>query len=436
MKIRKTDGTKLAQSRLEIEGNLEFYDLILKRYSKRINAIKRASSLLLTVALLFSSHNSAFGAEKGQQCEIAPSFDWNQSVNELRQRNLLIPIDGYETEQMKGAFYQGRVGHLHRAVDFVSPRNTPIRAVEDGTIGRLFQSKNGGLTIYQKDPSGQFVYYYAHLESYADGLKDGDFVKRGQVIGYVGTSGNAPPDTPHLHFSISRIAPGDAVFKGQAFDPYEVYTKDLTAVGTGSFKQECPPEVTLSDKTRLDKALVKPTHGRDQKQVAGNHSQSEKYPAVVKSDAQKNADDRMPPKRIQPLANSFPPPLVKPGSQQPIKKLTANKAAMNKAAMNKAAMNKAVMNKAATNKAAMNKAAANKAAKNKAAKNKAAANSVTAKKVKPKVTASKSTTIDARKTTANKHAGGKNSVGKSKATAHTPKNSNRKTAHESSHSAQ
>lgn len=157
---------------------------------------------------------------------------------ELRRRKLLIPIDGYDPEQMKGAFYQGRVGHIHHAADMPAPRNTPIRAVEDGTIGRLFESVPGGLTIYQKDTVGRFVYYYAHLEKYAEGLKDGDVVKRGQVIGYVGTSGNAPVNTPHLHFAISVTEPGGSVFKGQPIDPYEVYSKDDSVVGHGMPRSE------------------------------------------------------------------------------------------------------------------------------------------------------------------------------------------------------
>lgn len=152
---------------------------------------------------------------------------------ELRGKRLTVPIDGYNPEQMKGAFYQGRVGHIHHAADMPAPRNTPIRAVENGTIGRLFESAAGGLTIYQKDPSGRFVYYYAHLESYAEGLKDGDSIGRGQVIGYVGTSGNAPPNTPHLHFAISVITPGGTVFKGQPVDPYEVFSRDASVISSG-----------------------------------------------------------------------------------------------------------------------------------------------------------------------------------------------------------
>jgi hypothetical protein len=93
---------------------------------------------------------------------------------------------------------------------------------DDGRVAKLFLSKPGGLTIYQFDPTSTYAYYYAHLERYADGLKDGDRVERGDVIGYVGTSGNAPPDTPHLHFAIFKLTDAKRWWQGVAIDPYPV----------------------------------------------------------------------------------------------------------------------------------------------------------------------------------------------------------------------
>jgi murein DD-endopeptidase MepM/ murein hydrolase activator NlpD len=110
-------------------------------------------------------------------------------------------------------------------VDILAPRRTPVRAVDAGTIARLFTSKAGGLTIYQFDPGRQFVYYYAHLDSYEPALREGDPVLPGQVIAYVGTTGNAPPDTPHLHFAISRLASGEGWWQGTPVDPYEVFRR-------------------------------------------------------------------------------------------------------------------------------------------------------------------------------------------------------------------
>ena len=137
-------------------------------------------------------------------------------------------IDGLDVDTLKGGFSEHRSGdggHAHEAVDILAPRNTPVHAVEDGTIAKLFLSRAGGNTIYQFDPSQRFVYYYAHLDRYADGVREGQPVKGGDVIGYVGTSGNAPPGTPHLHFAISELGADRRWWQGDALDPYLVYRK-------------------------------------------------------------------------------------------------------------------------------------------------------------------------------------------------------------------
>ena len=131
-----------------------------------------------------------------------------------------LPIDGMNLDALKGGFYEPRGGRRHEAIDILAPRNTPVRAVENGSIARLFLSKQGGITIYQFDPSGRYCYYYAHLERYAENLHDGDAVTKGQVIGYVGTTGNAPPNTPHLHFAVFELGDDKSWWKGQAIDPY------------------------------------------------------------------------------------------------------------------------------------------------------------------------------------------------------------------------
>ncbi len=145
------------------------------------------------------------------------------AIAELSARHLLLPIDGISADNLKGSFYEKRGDSAHEATDIIAPRNTPIRALEDGTIAKLFLSRFGGNTIYQIDPSSKYVYYYAHLEKYEQNLKEGDKVKRGQIIGFVGTSGNAPPNTPHLHLSISVLTPDKKWWQARALDPYEVY---------------------------------------------------------------------------------------------------------------------------------------------------------------------------------------------------------------------
>jgi len=147
------------------------------------------------------------------------------TAGSLPASRLRLPIDGMSVEVMKGGFAEHRPGHEHEAVDILAPRNTPIHAVTDGTIAKLFFSKGGGgNTIYQFDPDGRLCYYYAHLERYADGLTDGAKVSKGDVIGYVGTSGNAPPNTPHLHFAVYELDATHRWWKGRAIDPYAVFT--------------------------------------------------------------------------------------------------------------------------------------------------------------------------------------------------------------------
>ena len=154
-------------------------------------------------------------------CVLGASDD--SAVRELRAKHLLLPIERAEVSKLRGSFAEIHSGHPHEAVDILAPRNTPIHAADDGTIGKLFESKPGGHTIYEYDPSGRYCYYYAHLDHYAEGLRNGDRVARGQVIGYVGTSGDAPPGTPHLHFTIFELNEPNRWWKGRAIDPYLIF---------------------------------------------------------------------------------------------------------------------------------------------------------------------------------------------------------------------
>ena len=143
----------------------------------------------------------------------------------LRQRQLSVPVQGVARAQLVDTFTQARAGgaRRHDAIDILAPQGTPVLAVEDGHIAKLFFSDGGGgITIYQFDPSEQYAYYYAHLARYADGLKEGQAVRRGEVIGYVGTTGNARADAPHLHFAITRLGPKKEWWKGEALNPYPV----------------------------------------------------------------------------------------------------------------------------------------------------------------------------------------------------------------------
>ena len=144
---------------------------------------------------------------------------------------LRMPLDNVGVEAMKGGFLEKRGSRPHEAADLLAPRNTPVHAVEGGTIAKLFFSKAGGITIYQFDPAGDLIYYYAHLERYADGLHEGQTVSAGDVIGYVGTSGNAPPNTPHLHFAVIETDGNRQWWKGQAVDPYPLFKDRVKGPG-------------------------------------------------------------------------------------------------------------------------------------------------------------------------------------------------------------
>ena len=145
------------------------------------------------------------------------------AVAELRDRHLSLPVQNVRESELRDSFSEKRSGgRMHEAIDILAPRNTPVLAVEDGTVARFFVSKAGGNTIYQFDPNVRYVYYYAHLERYADGLKENDAVRRGQVLGYVGTSGNAPPNTPHLHFAIFQLTEKKQWWQGTPLNPYDV----------------------------------------------------------------------------------------------------------------------------------------------------------------------------------------------------------------------
>lgn len=138
---------------------------------------------------------------------------------------LLIPVAGVKANQLSDTFTQARgAGRAHDAIDILAPRGTPVLAVDDGKVVKLFNSKPGGLTVYQFDPGEKFAYYYAHLDRYAPGLVESQQLKRGELVGYVGSSGNANPAAPHLHFAIFVLGPEKHWWQGTAINPYPFLT--------------------------------------------------------------------------------------------------------------------------------------------------------------------------------------------------------------------
>lgn len=192
------------------------------------SALPPSSSAESSHSSVPSSSASAASASSRIRTDVPASASAGQSaIDALRQRELRVPIDGVPVESMRGGFDERRDagGRPHEAVDLLAPRNTAVHAADDGTIAKLFVSKAGGNTIYQFDPSEHFCYYYAHLERYTGGLRNGAHVSRGDVIGFVGTSGNAPPNTPHLHFAIFELTPEHHWWEGTAIDPYLVFRR-------------------------------------------------------------------------------------------------------------------------------------------------------------------------------------------------------------------
>ncbi|MEO7885428.1 MAG: peptidoglycan DD-metalloendopeptidase family protein [Polaromonas sp.] len=145
-------------------------------------------------------------------------------ISLLRPRALTLPVQGVSASQLTDTYTQARAaGTPHEAIDIMAARGTPVFAVEDGKVAKLFLSKPGGITIYQFDPASNYAYYYAHLDRYADGLVEGASLRKGQVIGYVGSTGNASPDAPHLHFAIFKLGPERQWWRGTPLNPYLVW---------------------------------------------------------------------------------------------------------------------------------------------------------------------------------------------------------------------
>ena len=137
---------------------------------------------------------------------------------------LIIPVQGVPSSALRRDFNDPRGGgRSHGALDILAPMGTPVLAVAGGRIRKLFTSNAGGLTIYQYDAAEERCYYYAHLDRYAPGLVEGMTVAQGDVIGFVGITGNAR-GTPHLHFSVTILTPTKEWWKGESIDPFPLLT--------------------------------------------------------------------------------------------------------------------------------------------------------------------------------------------------------------------
>lgn len=140
---------------------------------------------------------------------------------------LLVPVQGVKAASLSDTFHQPRGNQRqHEALDIMAPKGTPVLAAGDGKVVKLFESKPGGLTVYQFDPTEKYAYYYAHLDRYAEGLQEGKVLKRGDLIGYVGVTGNSDPNAPHLHFAVVELTPEKEWWKGTPLNPFPLLTTE------------------------------------------------------------------------------------------------------------------------------------------------------------------------------------------------------------------
>lgn len=174
---------------------------------------------------------------KGQPLPAAPSADTIQApertttvtdadLNYIAARNLLIPVAGVPASRLRDTFTQARSeGRQHDAIDIMAAQGTPVLSTTDGRVLKLFQSDRGGVTLYELDPSGRYVYYYGHLMRYADGITEGKQLRRGDVIAYVGDTGNAGAGNFHLHFAISKLTSPHKWSGGDPINPYPLLVR-------------------------------------------------------------------------------------------------------------------------------------------------------------------------------------------------------------------
>lgn len=176
------------------------------------------TGIALGVILFGLAFASAFLYAPSPQTDLVPlarreaptAFDVQDSdLERLRGKKLLFPVPGFDARTLRDSFEDPRgASRTHGALDILAPRGTPVLAVDDGAVAKLHDSVGrGGLTLYHFDPSATYCYYYAHLDRYAAGLQDGKPLRKGDVVGYVGTTGNAPTQAPHLHFAIFKLGP-------------------------------------------------------------------------------------------------------------------------------------------------------------------------------------------------------------------------------------
>ena len=144
------------------------------------------------------------------------------SIAQPTTSGLIVPVAGVRPDQLVDSWHDAREdgARQHEALDIPAPRDTPALAAFAGRVDKLFNSSRGGTTIYVRSRDGATMAYYAHLSRYADLIQEGQAVKQGQTIGYVGDTGDAGPGNTHLHFALAHMAPGEKWYQGTPYDPF------------------------------------------------------------------------------------------------------------------------------------------------------------------------------------------------------------------------
>jgi len=163
----------------------------------------------------------------------------------LRKRGLIIPVVGVAPDELRDDFSAARGGgRRHNAIDILAPYGTPVIAADDGYVLQLKRNRAGGIVLYATDPEERVVYYYAHLAGYHEGISAGKTIAKGDTLGYVGTSGNAPENTPHLHFQIMRMRGGGRYWNGEPFNPYPLLRNATEVTRQNPVVQNVAPQAT------------------------------------------------------------------------------------------------------------------------------------------------------------------------------------------------
>ena len=193
----------------------------------RVDTVVRVDTVFVvdTVVALGSPAAAAApapaGSPSGGAVAVTP-----EDLRWLRARRLIVPVAGVSAAKIPSSFADKRGARQHNAIDILAPRGTPVLSADDGVLAKIDTSAGGGLSLYIAGPGERFIFYYAHLDAYRTGIREGMRIAKGDTIGYVGTTGNAPANTPHLHFAIARADRDKRWWKGTPLDPLPLLRND------------------------------------------------------------------------------------------------------------------------------------------------------------------------------------------------------------------